>query len=160
MNDCALDFVKSNQVDNQLFQQTSITKNDTVTLGGYDWTVLDIQCDRALSITKEVIEKRAFHARNEVTTWEQCSLRSYLNGVFYSGFSECEKQCILETAVSNCNNPEYGTNGGNPTTDKVFLLSIDEANQNSRVSRRSPLVVAALARHQQACRVCVQRRLY
>ncbi len=116
-------------MNNQFCQQTAITKNDTVTLGGYDWTVLDIQCDRTLMITKEVIEKQAFHARHEVTTWEQCTLRAYLNGAFYSGFSEKEKQRILETVVSNSNNPEYGTNGGNPTTDKVFLLSMEEANR-------------------------------
>ena len=31
--------------------------------------------------------------------------------------------------MQNPDNPEYGTDGGNDTTDKVFLLSIDEATR-------------------------------
>ena len=35
----------------------------------------------------------------------------------------------LETNLENPNNPEYGTPGGNNTKDRVFLLSIDEADR-------------------------------
>jgi hypothetical protein len=36
---------------------------------------------------------------------------------------------MLETKVFNNKNPEYGTDGGNDTDDKIFLLSIDEVNR-------------------------------
>ena len=36
---------------------------------------------------------------------------------------------ILDTNVSADENPEYSTNPGNATTDKVFLLSINEAEK-------------------------------
>ena len=35
---------------------------------------------------------------------------------------------IDEVTVSNPRNPEYGTYGGNETKDKIFLLSINEAD--------------------------------
>ena len=36
---------------------------------------------------------------------------------------------IATTAVKNAKNPEYGTPGGSDTKDKVFLLSIAEAEK-------------------------------
>ena len=35
---------------------------------------------------------------------------------------------IPSILVINDDNPTYGTNGGNNTTDRIFLLSIEEAN--------------------------------
>jgi hypothetical protein len=113
------------QIHNQIFYK----KGETVAFGGYDWRVLDVQSDRALLIAKDIVEKRAYNTRNEVTTWEKCTLRAYLNGEFYNRFSDYEKQLIFDTKVFNNDNPEYGTDGGNNTTDKIFLLSIDEANK-------------------------------
>ena len=37
-----------------------------------------------------------------------------------------QKQQSPKRATANPNNPWYGTSGGNATTDKVFLLSLDE----------------------------------
>ncbi len=66
----------------------------------------------------------------ENITWEQCSLRSWLNGAFYeAAFSANHQQMIQSTTVSADENPSYSTSPGNNTTDKVFLLSITEANK-------------------------------
>ncbi len=55
-------------------------------------------------------------------------MRSYLNGTWYEKtFSEGEKDKILTTNVVNLDNSSYGTERGNDTEDKVFLLSLDEA---------------------------------
>ena len=63
-------------------------------------------------------------------TWEECTLRSWLNEDFYqSAFSEEEQEWIALTQVINEDNPKYNTEGGNDTEDKVFLLSIAEANE-------------------------------
>lgn len=35
----------------------------------------------------------------------------------------------MNTKVTNADNKEYGIPGGNDTTDKIFLLSIDEVNK-------------------------------
>lgn len=53
-------------------------------------------------------------------------MRTYLNGEFYNSFSDADRERIIKVTNQNNDNPWYGTSGGNPTTDKVFLLSIDE----------------------------------
>ena len=95
--------------------------------GGFDWRVLDVQGDKVLIITENVIERRPYHDKKVNVSWEICDLREYLNKEFYdNAFSVDEKALIVETKNTNQNNQKYGTNGGNDTTDKVFLLSIDE----------------------------------
>ena len=56
-------------------------------------------------------------------------MRKYLNGEFYESFSEADRARIIEVTNLNNDNPWYGTSGGNPTTDRIFLLSIDEVLQ-------------------------------
>ena len=46
-----------------------------------------------------------------------------------TAFTESEQALIDEARVTNEDNGEYSTPGGNPTVDKVFLLSIDEAEK-------------------------------
>ena len=54
-------------------------------------------------------------------------MHDYLNGEFYNRFSENEKARIAETRVITNNNPwRQNINGGEDTTDKIFLLSIEE----------------------------------
>ena len=61
-------------------------------------------------------------------TWETCTLRSWLNDDFYNkAFDEDEQKLILTTNVSADKNPEYDTDPGKATKDKVFLLSASEA---------------------------------
>jgi hypothetical protein len=97
--------------------------------GAYDWYVLDRQGDKVLIITEKVIEKRPYHHEECEITWETCDMRKYLNGEFYESFSADDRALILEVTNENPANPWYGTGGGNPTVDKIFLLSIDEVVQ-------------------------------
>ena len=61
---------------------------------------------------------------------ETCTLRGWLNGEFLNAAFTPEEQDRLRTAtVAADANPEYKTNPGKDTQDKVFLLSIDEANR-------------------------------
>jgi len=103
-------------------------------LGGLEWRCLAVKSNRALLITKDIVEKRAYHEIDEITddfriTWEGCILRQYLNGAFLQRFSPKEGAAILETELSNDDNEYYGIDGGNPTKDKIFLLSAEEADQ-------------------------------
>ena len=101
--------------------------------GSIDWIVLDKQDDKVLLITKDIIESRQYDPSESATTWEKCSLRSWLNDVFYEkAFSEAEKNMIITTDVVNNGNAAKGTRGGKDTQDNVFILSLDEANQYFR----------------------------
>ncbi|MCH5266007.1 MAG: fibronectin type III domain-containing protein [Lachnospiraceae bacterium] len=67
------------------------------------------------------------------TSWENCSLREWLNGTFMTtAFTADEQKAIVKTEIENKCNPYYGGGvekdavDGNPTEDYIYLLSIDE----------------------------------
>ena len=97
-----------------------------IRFGAYDWYVLDKQDGKTLIITEKVIERQPYHHCECEITWETCGLRKYLNGEFYESFSESDRSRIIETVVETADNPWYGTSGGNHTTDKIFIPSIEE----------------------------------
>ena len=100
-----------------------------IKLGGYDWLVLDIFDRKALVVSDRILSERAYHSAEEAVTWESSEMRRYLNGDFLGAFSESEKKRIAETVLMNGDNPEYNTAGGNNTSDKVFLLSLGDAEK-------------------------------
>lgn len=107
--------------------ETSEFTFETVFFGPHEWFILDSQDDKALIITKDVIERRTFDGNDFKASWETSSLRQYLNDDFIdSSFSEEEKERIIEVLNINPDNHWYGTDGGRDTYDKVFLLSLDE----------------------------------
>jgi len=106
-----------------------VEKDDIITFGNFEWRVLDVAGDKALVITENVVEKRAFHSINDVTnktTWENSDIRKYLNERFYNQFDSAEQARIIETKVVNPDNPWYGKNQYDDTRDKIFLLSYEE----------------------------------
>ncbi|MCL1803933.1 MAG: DUF6273 domain-containing protein [Eubacteriaceae bacterium] len=103
-------------------------KAEIIRFGGHDWRVLDVQNGRALLLSDKIIEKKPYHNEYEYITWETCELRKYLNGEFYDKFSEAEKSMITQTTVANDDNLWFGISGGNATDDKIFLLSLEEAD--------------------------------
>ena len=106
-----------------------------ITFGKYagediEWTVLKEEDGKALIITRYTIDAIPYNNDWVDSTWEMCSLRNWLNGEFIdASFSSEEQNRIESTHLVNDNNRSYGTNGGNDTEDKVFLLSLDEANE-------------------------------
>ena len=100
---------------------------DVVQFGGYDWIVLDLDEGYALVITQKVIRMRDFHDAPEDVTWETSEIRRYLNEEFFYGFGEQDRARIRETFVVNRDNPWFDTPGGEDTTCRIFLLSIEEA---------------------------------
>jgi len=106
---------------------------DTYHFGLCEWLVLNVQEDRALLITKGIVEDRKYNARYTDTTWEKCTLRQLLNGRFYNSFGSA-KQRIMQVRNENPNTSFVSSkgeqryaSGGNPTDDYIFLLSIHEA---------------------------------
>ncbi len=99
------------------------------------WRVLDVDREQetALLIADAQAAEKPYHEKGESITWEKCTLRAWLNGEYYEKtFSDAEKAAILATWHENPNNPQDGTAGGNPTTDRIFLLSIEEAERYFR----------------------------
>ena len=95
-----------------------------------EWLVLAKEDERLLVISKFALDCREFNSVFKATTWEECSLRKWLNNDFINkSFSPKEKTMILETLLSDDINSDYGTYPGQDTLDKVFLLSIAEAEQ-------------------------------
>ena len=92
--------------------------------------MLESDEETALLISRYALDCKQYNEKFEDTTWETCTLRSWLNNEFFNkAFSAEEKQYILQSDVSADKNPEYSTNPGNATKDNMFLLSIVEANK-------------------------------
>ena len=103
-----------------------------------EWLVLAKEDNKILVISKYGLEFKRFH---DVTprefdrkfpggvTWEQCSLRKFLNEEFIdNAFSTAEQNQIIRTIVTADENGRY-MRPGNDTVDKIFLLSVNEANK-------------------------------
>lgn len=103
-----------------------------------EWTVLDKDGMSLLLVSKQALDCKRYNTSYTDVTWENCSLRKWMNNSFLNeAFSEEEKALIQSTTVSAYNNPSYNTDPGNDTTDKVFLLSINEAKYfNSDEARK------------------------
>ena len=92
------------------------------------WEVLDATDSEALIISKYALDTKPFNNVEKAVTWETCTLRKWLNDTFLQmAFNEKERDRILTTKVTANRNPEYDTDPGNDTNDRIFLLSIDEA---------------------------------
>ena len=92
------------------------------------WKCIDIDGNgRALLLSVYGLDTFAYNWDAVSVTWENSSVRDYLNNNFYiNAFSDVDRQWIVQTWNSNPNSAAYGTYGGNDTYDSVFLLSIDQ----------------------------------
>lgn len=69
---------------------------------------------------------------SKIKTWENSTIRSWLNKDFYSiAFSAKEQEAIIEQNVVNEKNPYYPSVDGNTTKDKIYLLSLGEVTNPS-----------------------------
>ena len=118
-------------------QLNSAQVNDVISFGSYEqdnnlengkepieWVVLDKKTDGSIFVvSKYGLDNQPYDSsQNDNITWENSSLRSWLNESFYSdAFKSYEKRQIMTVKNSN--------NKGNETYDRVFLLSIDEVKK-------------------------------
>jgi uncharacterized protein YjbI with pentapeptide repeats len=115
------------------------------------WRVLDRSYDRVLLITEELIDCHVYHDEFEDVTWEKCSLRKWLNEDFiFNAFDEQERSRIVKVCNQNRDNPLWGTKGGKATWDRIFALSIEDANKNfdNDVDRRAAVTPYAQSPHE------------
>ena len=94
------------------------------------WRVLQSENGEAFLLSDVILDKKAYDESYEYITWEESSLRAWLNEKFMNRtFSAEEKEKINITEIVNQDNPAYGTEGGNNTSDKIFLLSSAEVDE-------------------------------
>ena len=94
------------------------------------WRVLAVKNGRALVISEKLLDCVQYNETDTDVTWETCTLRKWMNNDFISkGFSSNAQANIATVIIQNPNNPFFGTKGGNATQDKIFALSIDEAEK-------------------------------
>ena len=141
------------QADNIYFGTYNQSRNGS---GGYNtdpikWRVLSNASGQLFLLSDQNLDVFQYHTESEDVTWETSTMRSWLNGydaaqnsggsngIDYTNdnflddaFSDKEQTAIAETTVINNDNKDenYGTNGdgGNTTTDKIFLLSINDTD--------------------------------
>ena len=120
-----------------------VSAGDTIEFGRYEqdnnlsngaeaieWLVLDVSDGSALVTSRYGLDAKAYNEEQASVSWETSTIRAWLNGEFYeSAFSDDERRLIALTEVNNADNPRYETDGGNDTQDRVFLLSLDEAQR-------------------------------
>lgn len=117
-----------NKITFGTYEQDNDTSNGAEDI---EWLVLAKENNKILVISDKALDCQRYNAIHKEITWEQCSLRKWLNDSFLNtAFSEEERALIQSTTVSADKNPQYQyRNPGNATTDKVFLLSINEVEK-------------------------------
>ncbi len=97
---------------------------------GIEWIVLDVQGEKALLLSRYGLDCKRYYKDQTPVTWETSDLRVWLNGEFSdTAFNENEIGRILLSKIPADKNPEYNTDAGNETEDRVFLLSAPEVEQ-------------------------------
>ena len=91
-----------------------------------EWDILEQKEGSALLFPKKGLDCVPYHNALENAHWEDSSIRKWLNADFLRSAFGTEAESILETTVDNDDNFYFDTACGNPTKDKVFLLSEEE----------------------------------
>ncbi len=105
-----------------------------------EWIVIDVKDGQYLLIASEIIDEVCYNDVWEQTTWESCSLRTWLNESFLErAFSESQQHSIVYTR--NTNEDSFSTN------DRVFILNGKElqeyfASMENRAAGASPYAEA------------------
>lgn len=95
-----------------------------------EWLVLAKENNRVLVISDKALDCQPYNTSLSDVTWENCTLRKWLNDDFVNvAFDAEERKMIPSVIVSAYKNPIYDTNSKNATNDRVFLLSIVEAEK-------------------------------
>lgn len=135
-------YMSSDIISDDSNAENDVKVGDIITFGSYEqdnnltngtepieWIIMDIKNNKALLLSKYGLDCKQYNSEFSDTSWENCTLRSWLNKDFYNtAFLSSDKQKICETNVRNYDNVKYNTDGGNDTIDRIFLLSLAEIN--------------------------------
>lgn len=92
-----------------------------------EWIVLQTDGTKTLLISKHILDCQPFAASKENVTWENSSIRAWLNGDFLAAaFSPAEQAAIVLTESANTaehGNAEWPAIEWSNTQDRIFLMS-------------------------------------
>ena len=74
-------------------------KFDVIEFGGHNWIVLDVQDGKALLLSEDVLEERAYQPQGGDVTWESSDIRKYLNTEFFNSFTQADIAFPLDFIV-------------------------------------------------------------
>ena len=110
------------------YEQDGVAANGPEAL---EWIVLESTDTTVTLISKYVIDCVMYHENKDAPAyWHSASLRAWLGGEFYeNAFSDSERGMLALVTNQNPDNDRCGTKGGETTEDRVYVLSIDEAEK-------------------------------
>ena len=117
-----------------------------------EWLVLDYDADNncSLLISRYGLDIQPYNKTYTNTSWEKCTLRTWLNDTFLNKAFTMEEQLGIQlTNVDNSISQGYrkwNIKEGNNTQDMIFLLSYAEANKYFGVAYGDGKKVDATAR--------------
>lgn len=128
---------------------------DIVTYGNYEqdgfysngeetieWIVIARDRDNhALLLSRYCLDALPYNEDGGNVTWEDSSIRAWLNGEFLESAFGGDPNGFICTAECKTKDGRSGTDGGENTTDRIFLLAVDEVTQYfpKESSRRAPV---------------------
>ncbi len=99
------------------------------------WEVIYNSDGFALLLSEKGLDCQKFNEERCDITWSECTLRSWLNGEFLSSaFSKDEEKRIMTAELKNYDNPYYETEGGEDTSDRIFLLALEDVVNLENIS--------------------------
>lgn len=128
---------------------------DIVTYGNYEqdgfysngeetieWIVIARDRDNhALLLSRYCLDALPYNEDGGDVTWEDSSIRAWLNGEFLESAFGGDPNGFICTAECKTKDGRSGTDGGENTTDRIFLLAVYEVTQYfpKESSRRAPV---------------------
>ena len=98
------------------YEQDNQTSNGKESI---EWNVLSIDGSNVLLLSTYALDCQPYHNNPEWVTWENCSLRQWLNHDFMNQAFTTDQQKAIQVSTLTS---EFG----NPTEDRVFILSDEE----------------------------------
>lgn len=133
-----LQYVEGNEVIFGTYEQDDNLENGAEPI---EWVVLKRNGENALLLSKYALDAKPFNDQKAPISWEKCTLRKWLNEDFLNtAFNKEEKEIVQLRKVDNGLEQLCYSMGWvnvtpdcfrqNDTMDKVFLLSIKEAQKD------------------------------
>lgn len=113
-----------------------------------EWLVLENNSRTALLLSKYGLDCKHYHEVEADIRWRGCDLRKWLNGEFLNrAFNANEQKRIAKSVINTGDNSRLRTKGCGNTRDKVFLLSLEEAEEyfatdNARKCQPTPYAIS------------------
>lgn len=95
-----------------------------------EWIVLDRVGDEVMLISRYALDCGIYNQMDTNVQWRDSGLRDWLNNAFlYNAFSVREQGRLVAKTAKADKNPDYGTDPGTDSRDRVTLLSVSEAQK-------------------------------